>query len=73
MTRRRNLIGPPYEFLTRPRNPDFRISPTMSPELADFGVGPKLGDLWAGPRTNTDPRRSAQLTDFRPPFSPETR
>ena len=44
----------------------------MSPEIADFGVGPKSGDLWAGRLSNTDPRRSARLVDFRTPFSPET-
>ena len=44
----------------------------MSPEIADFGVGPKSGDLWAGRLSNMDPRRSAQLVDFRAPFSPET-
>ena len=44
----------------------------MSPEIADFGVGPKSGDLWAGRLSNMDPRRSAQLVDFRTPFSPGT-
>ena len=44
----------------------------MSPEIADFGVGPKSGDLWAGRLSNADPRRSAQLVNFRTPFSPET-
>ena len=62
----------PYEFPRRSRNPDFRISPRTSPEIADFGVGPKSGDLWAGRLSNTDPRRSAQLVDFRTPFSPGT-
>ena len=44
----------------------------MSPEIADLGVGPKSGDLWAGWLSNADLRRSAQLADFRTPFSPET-
>ena len=44
----------------------------MSPEIADFGVGPKSGDVWAGRLSNADPRRSAQLVKFRTPFSPET-
>ena len=44
----------------------------MSPEIADFGVGPKSGDLWAGRLSNTDPRQSARLVDSRAPLSPET-
>ena len=64
---------PPYEFLTRPRNPDFRIPPTVSPEIADFRAGPKSGDSWPGRLSNTDPRRLAQTANFRTPFSPETR
>ena len=63
---------PPYDILTGSRNSDFRISPTMSPEIADFRVGPKSGDVWAGRLSNAGPRRSAQLVDFRTPFSPET-
>ena len=63
---------PPYGFLTRSRNPDFWISPTVSPGIADFGVGPKSGDLWAGRLSIASPRRSAQLVDFRTPFLPET-
>ena len=63
---------PPHDVLTGSRDPDFRISPTMSPEIADFRVGPTSGDLWAGRLSNTDPRQSAQLVNFRTPFSPET-
>ena len=44
----------------------------MSPGIADFRVGPKSGDLWAGRLSNADPRRSAQSADFRAPFPPET-
>ena len=44
----------------------------MSPEIADFRVDPKSGDLWAGRLSNAGPRRSAQAADFRTPFSPET-
>ena len=45
----------------------------MSPEIADFGVGPKSGDFRAGRLSNADPRWSAQSVDFRAPFSPITR
>ena len=63
---------PSSQFPTRSRNPDFRISPTMSPEIADFRVDPKSGGLWAGRPSNTDPRRPAQSVDFRAPFPPDT-
>ena len=71
-TRRRNLIDPRREFLTRSQNPDFRAPPTTPPEIADFRVGPKLDDLRAGRLSNASPRRSAQLANFRTPSSPET-
>ena len=64
--------APPYVIPTRSQNPDFRIPPTMSPEIADFRVGPKSGDVWAGRLSNAGPRRSGQPVDFRAPFSPET-
>ena len=44
----------------------------MSPEIADFRVGPKSGDLWAGRLSNAGARRSAQSGNFRTPFLPET-
>ena len=44
----------------------------MSPEIAEFHVGPKSGDLWAGRLSIAGPRWPAQLVNFRTPFSPET-
>ena len=63
---------PPYEFLPRSRNPDSRTPRTMSPETPGFLVGRKSGDLWAGRLPTAGPRQSAQLVNFRTPFSPET-
>ena len=34
---------------------NFRISPAMLPEIADFRVGPKSGDPWAGRLPNAGP------------------
>ena len=69
---RGNSMDPPRDILTRYRNPDFRTSPTMLPEIADFRGGPKSGDLWAGRLSNAGPRRSAQLVDYPTPLWPET-
>ena len=63
----------PHDILTRSRNPDFRISPTMSPEISYIRVGPKSGDLRAGRLPSAGPRQSAQLVNFRTPYSPEAR
>ena len=51
--------------MTSRRDPDFRTSPTMSPEIADFRVGPKSGELLGGPLSYAGRRRSAQLVSSR--------
>ena len=61
-TRRRKPLGHPKS--------DSPISPENAPEIPDLRIGPKSGDLSPELLSNSGPRRSARLVNFRAPFAP---